>query len=88
MRKRQSMDRWHGIMNNGVVCPWFGLHIGRHDLRVITKISMEGIALPAAFGFHNIKGYTSKEYLRVELIRMLWPVRSCGSENLVMIWLI
>ena len=64
VRKRRSMDGRHGVMDDGVVYPRFGLHIGRHDLRVITKVSTEGVALPAAFGFHNIEGYTSKEIFK------------------------
>ena len=34
--------------------------IGCYDLCVIMKITTEGIALPATFGFHNVEGYTSK----------------------------
>src|SRR6202000_2272567 len=63
VRKRRSTDGRHGVTDDGVVYPRFGLHIGRHDLRVIMKISTEGVALPAAFGFHNIEGYTSKEII-------------------------
>ena len=64
VRKRQSTDGWHGVSDDGVVYPQFGLHIGCHDLHVITKISMEGVALPAAFGFHNIEGYALREIFK------------------------
>ena len=50
------MDQRHGVANDGVMYPWFGLHVRSHDLHVIAKITVEGIALPVAFGFDDVKG--------------------------------
>ena len=50
------MDQRHGVANDGVMYPWFGLHVRFHDLHVIAKITVEGVALPVAFGFDDVKG--------------------------------
>lgn len=56
-------DGGHGVSDNRVVDPWFRLHVWVHDLRVLSKVIFEGVALPTSLGFDDVEGHPPKKIL-------------------------
>ena len=59
MRRGLLADRRHGVTDDRVMYSGLSLHVGCHNLSMFAKIALEGVALPTAFGFDDVKGHAS-----------------------------
>ena len=49
-------NRRHCVAEEGVEGCGVGLYVGRHNVRVITEVASEGVALPAPFCLDDVEG--------------------------------